>query len=55
MRTFIRNFMGDTEGATLIEYGLIAALIAVALVGALGGVTTNLDTLFSNVGTELAG
>jgi len=55
MRKFIRNFMGDTQGATLIEYGLIAALVAVALVGALGGLESNLSNLFSNVGTELAG
>jgi pilus assembly protein Flp/PilA len=40
MRNFIKNFAKDESGATAIEYGLIAALIAVAIiaaVGALGG------------------
>ncbi len=36
MKSFISRFAADQSGATAIEYGLIAALIAVALVAALG-------------------
>jgi len=35
MRNFIKNFANDESGATAIEYGLIAALIAVAIVAVL--------------------
>ena len=38
MRNFINRFAKDESGATAIEYGLIAALIAVAIIGALGAV-----------------
>lgn len=53
MSKLINKFMANTDGATLIEYGLIAALVAVALVGALGGLTTNLSGLFGNVGSQV--
>ncbi|MBI1180451.1 MAG: Flp family type IVb pilin [Alphaproteobacteria bacterium] len=43
----VRKFVKDAKGATMIEYGLIAALIAVALVGGLGLLQTNLNTLFT--------
>ena len=43
----------DEKGATAIEYGLIAALIAVAIVTAVGVVGTNLDLTFDTVGTNL--
>ncbi|MGM0659915.1 MAG: Flp family type IVb pilin [Pseudomonadota bacterium] len=42
----------NTSGATAIEYGLIAALIAVGLIAALTTVGGDLGTLFERVGTE---
>ena len=50
----IRNLLKDETGATMIEYGLIAALISVAAVGILGTVGTNLGTVFTNVSNALA-
>ena len=44
----------NSEGATAIEYGLIAALIAVAAIGALTNVGTNLSGKFETVSTKLA-
>lgn len=43
----------DTRGATAIEYGLIAALIAVAAIGALTTVGSKLNTTFTNVSNSL--
>ena len=43
----------DTKGATAIEYGLIAALIAVAAITALGNVGNKLGTTFNNVSSQL--
>ena len=43
----------NTKGATAIEYGLIAALIAVAAIGALTSIGTNLDTTFDSVASNL--
>jgi pilus assembly protein Flp/PilA len=50
---FFRGFIKDDEGVTLIEYGLIAALIAVALATVLGTVGTNLNTVFTTVSTKI--
>ena len=47
------KLMNDATGATAIEYGLIAALIAVAAIGAMKGIGTKLDTTFTNVSTNL--
>ena len=52
MRYFI-GFMKNEEGATAIEYGLIASLIAVAVVGVLSTVGTKLHTVFTTVSTNL--
>lgn len=49
----IRNIVTDDKGVTLIEYGLIAALIAVALAAILGTVGDNLNTLFTTVSTKV--
>lgn len=51
---FFRKFMKNEKGATAIEYGLIAALIAVAAIGAMGTIGNNLNGTFTKVGTELA-
>jgi pilus assembly protein Flp/PilA len=42
------------KGATAIEYGLIAALIAVAAIAAMGNIGNQLGSTFNNVATELA-
>lgn len=49
-----RRFLRDEEGVTAIEYGLIAALIAVVIIGAVSTVGTNLDTVFTTVATCLS-
>jgi len=52
MSSFIR-FMHDEQGATAIEYGLIAAGIAVAIIGMVRLAGSNLTTTFSNVADNL--
>jgi pilus assembly protein Flp/PilA len=47
----IQRFIRDEEGATAIEYGLIAALIAVVIIGAVTTLGTNLSTAFNKVAT----
>jgi pilus assembly protein Flp/PilA len=45
----------DQKGATAIEYGLIAALIAVAAIAAMQGLGASLNTTFTNVSTAMTG
>ena len=52
---FLKKFVRDDEGVTAIEYGLIAALIAVVIIVAVRTVGVNLDAVFDKVATELAG
>ena len=52
MSKFIK-LIRNSEGATAIEYGLIAALIAVAAIGAMQGIGTNLNSTFNNVSNKL--
>ena len=47
------KLMNDSKGATAIEYGLIAALIAVAAIGAMTSIGTKLGTTFNNVSSVL--
>ena len=54
MSKFLKLIKNE-EGATAIEYGLIAALIAVAAITALTTVGTQLKTTFSSVGSSLSG
>ena len=49
---FIR-FLRDASGATAIEYGLIAALIAVVIIGAVTSVGTHLSTTFNTISTKI--
>ncbi len=53
MRAFFTKLLKDESGVTAIEYGLIAALIAVAAVTIMGTVGTNLTTTFSKVASSL--
>ena len=49
----IRKFIKNSKGATAIEYGLIAALIAVAAISAMGALGNQLKTTFTNVSTNM--
>jgi pilus assembly protein Flp/PilA len=51
--SIVRRLTEDKSGVTAIEYGLIAALIAVAAVVVMGTVGTNLSTVFSEVASSL--
>ena len=50
---FAQKFIRDEEGVTAIEYGLIAALIAVAIIGAVRIVGTTLAALFTTISAAL--
>ena len=50
---FINKLIRDEQGATAIEYGLIAALIAVAAIAAMTTLGENLEQTFTTVGTEI--
>jgi len=52
---YIRKLIRDGRGATAIEYGLIAALIAVAAIAAMQGLGTSLTTTFNNVSSGMNG
>ncbi|PCD04779.1 Flp family type IVb pilin [Sphingomonas spermidinifaciens] len=49
----IRKMFADKKGATAIEYGLIAALIAVAAIAAMQGLGNNLTKTFNNVASNM--
>jgi pilus assembly protein Flp/PilA len=51
---FFNKLLRDEQGATAIEYGLIAALIAVAAITAMQSLGNELQTTFSTVSTELS-
>jgi pilus assembly protein Flp/PilA len=53
MRAFITSFIRNESGATAIEYGLIAAGIAVAIATIVGTVGTSLSNKFSDVNSKL--
>jgi pilus assembly protein Flp/PilA len=49
----LKRFLRDEQGVTAIEYGLIAALIAVVIIGTVTTVGENLDSVFDSIGTSL--
>lgn len=51
--SMLRRLWKDEDGATAIEYGLIAALVAVAVIGILGTLGDNLVSVFTEVSDEL--
>lgn len=53
MTNFIKNFLQDEEGATAIEYGLIAGLIAVVIIAAVSALGTEIKTAFEKIGTAI--
>ena len=50
---YILNVLKNSKGATAIEYGLIAALIAVAAIGTMKTLGTKVSNTFNNVGSNL--
>ena len=53
MLNMIKRLVADESGATAIEYGLIVALIAVVIIGAVTTLGTNLNTTFSTAGSAI--
>ncbi len=54
VRPLINKFLRDESGATAIEYGLIAALIAVVIIGAVSAVGSNLGNTFNNIANNVS-
>lgn len=54
MPPFVSRFLKDELGATAIEYGLIAALIAVVIIGAVTSVGTKLSGRMSNIASKIS-
>jgi pilus assembly protein Flp/PilA len=55
MRLTLNRFIADQSRVTAIEYGIIAALIAVVIIVAVTAVGTDLSATFTSIGTALAG
>jgi pilus assembly protein Flp/PilA len=53
LQNMLRKFFADQSGATAIEYGLIAAGIALAIIAAVNGLGSTLNTTFSNVNSSI--
>ncbi len=54
MANKFETFCADESGATAIEYGLIAALVSVAAIGALTSLGSNLNTMFGTVSNAMS-
>ena len=55
MHNLVNRFVKDESGATAIEYGLIAALVSVAIIGALNALGPTLSDTFDGITTSLGG
>jgi pilus assembly protein Flp/PilA len=55
MKRFIEQYVGDTRGITAIEYGLIAGVLALGIMSAVGGVATQIKTVFTSISAALHG
>jgi pilus assembly protein Flp/PilA len=53
MLTTLRSMLREEDGATMVEYGLLVALIALVALGAIQTLGINLSSMFTNVGTSL--
>lgn len=53
MKNIVKRFAGDESGATAIEYGMIAALIAVVIIGTLQTIGTQLKAKFTSISNQL--
>ena len=54
MKNIVSRFMNDESGATAIEYGLIAALVSVGIIAALGTLRDELQGTFNDISTEMS-
>ena len=54
MRTMFSRFVKEEDGATAIEYGLLAALISVVIIGAVSALGTNVSDKFFTISDEIA-
>lgn len=50
----VQRFLREDDGATAIEYSIVAAILAVAVVGSVGSIRDSLNGTFNSVGAELA-
>jgi pilus assembly protein Flp/PilA len=55
MSTMMLRLLREDDGATAIEYGLIAGLVAVVIIGALAMTGESLQTIFTGIGESLQG
>ena len=53
MKNLVARFVRDEEGQDLIEYSLLAALIAVACIAAMKALAVNINGIFTSIGTAL--
>ena len=53
MMQVFKDFLADETGATAIEYGLIAAGISLAIIAAVNGIGSKLNTRFTSINTSL--
>ena len=54
MLKLLHKFTTDENGATASEYGLIAAIVAIGLIGSLQGLKSNLNNTFNSIGSNLS-
>lgn len=53
MKTLIKNFFKEEEGATMVEYGILAALISVVAIVAIGGIGGRVGEAFTSINEKL--
>ncbi len=53
LKNLVAKFLADRSGATAIEYGLIAAGIALAIITAVNGLGTNLNAKFTSINSSI--
>jgi len=53
MLSYLKKFVRSEEGATMVEYGLMLALIAVVCIGAVTYIGTEANTMFTSIGGNL--
>ena len=54
MTSTLQAFLRDEEGVTMVEYGLMLALIAAVCITVVSTLGTDLQTLFTNIGTDIS-
>ena len=54
MQTFLWHFVADESGVTAIEYGLVASLVSIVIIGAASLIGTTLAAIFTTISTQLA-